>query len=127
LFTPNKDEASQASGIRIRDDASLRAAGRKLLEMWDGAAVLITRGQEGMSLFRRNGETRNFPTAAREVFDVTGAGDTVVAACTLALASRASYEEAAVLANLAAGIVVGEVGTFAVPLERLQRVVRNSL
>ena len=127
LFTPNKDEASQASGIRIRDEASLLAAGRRLLEMWDGAAVLITRGQEGMSLFRRDGEVRDFPTAAREVFDVTGAGDTVVAACTLALAGRASYEDAAVLANLAAGIVVGEVGTFAVPLERLQRVVRNSL
>ena len=127
LFTPNKDEASQASGIRIRDEASLRAAGKKLLEMWEAAAVLITRGQEGMSLFRQDGEVRDFPTAAREVFDVTGAGDTVVAACALALASRASYEEAAVLANLAAGIVVGEVGTFAVPFERLQQVIRNSI
>jgi len=80
-----------------------------------------------MSLFRRDGQIRDFPTAAREVFDVTGAGDTVVAACALALASRSSYEVAAVLANLAAGIVVGEVGTFAVPLERLKKVIRNGM
>ncbi|HWP59049.1 MAG TPA: D-glycero-beta-D-manno-heptose-7-phosphate kinase [Candidatus Acidoferrales bacterium] len=127
LVTPNKEEASQAAGIRIRDEASLRAAGRRLLELWDAAAVLITRGQEGMSLFRADGAVRDFPTAAREVFDVTGAGDTVVATCALALASRASYEEAAVLANLAAGIVVGEVGTFAVPHERLQAAIRNGI
>jgi D-beta-D-heptose 7-phosphate kinase/D-beta-D-heptose 1-phosphate adenosyltransferase len=125
LFTPNKDEASQASGIVIRDEGSLRAAGKRLLEMWEAGAVLITRGHEGMSLFRGDGRVRDFPTAARDVFDVTGAGDTVVAACALALASRATYEEAAVLANLAAGIVVGEVGTFAVPLDRLQAILRN--
>jgi D-glycero-beta-D-manno-heptose-7-phosphate kinase len=127
LLTPNKDEASQASGVRIHDRRSLREAGQKLLAEWNSEAVLITRGQEGMSLFRRDGQIRDFPTAAREVFDVTGAGDTVVAACALALASRSSYEVAAVLANLAAGIVVGEVGTFAVPLERLKKVIRNGM
>ncbi len=127
LLTPNKDEASQASGVRIHDQSSLRKAGKKLLTGWNSEAVLITRGQEGMSLFRRDGQIRDFPTAAREVFDVTGAGDTVVATCALALASRSSYEEAAVLANLAAGIVVGEVGTFAVPLERLKKVIRNGM
>jgi D-beta-D-heptose 7-phosphate kinase/D-beta-D-heptose 1-phosphate adenosyltransferase len=126
LFTPNKEEASQASGVRIRDEASLNEAGKKLLEMWDAKAVLITRGHEGMSLFRQE-DARYFPTAAREVFDVTGAGDTVVAVCALALASHSSYEEAAVLANYAAGIVVGEVGTFAVPLSRLKNVIRNGM
>jgi D-beta-D-heptose 7-phosphate kinase/D-beta-D-heptose 1-phosphate adenosyltransferase len=127
LLTPNKDEASQASGVRIHDQRSLRKAGQKLLAEWNSEAVLITRGQEGMSLFRRGGQVRDFSTAAREVFDVTGAGDTVVATCALALASRSSYEEAAVLANLAAGIVVGEVGTFAVPLERLKKVIRKRM
>ncbi|MGH7830273.1 MAG: bifunctional heptose 7-phosphate kinase/heptose 1-phosphate adenyltransferase, partial [Candidatus Binatia bacterium] len=125
LVTPNREEASEASGIPIRDESSLEKAGAKLLEMWLAEAVLITRGQEGMSLFRRNGKNIYFPTAAREVFDVTGAGDTVVAACALALGSGSSFEEAAVLANLAAGVVVGEVGTFAVPIDRLRKAVRG--
>lgn len=125
LVTPNKEEASEASGIEIGDEASLREAGKRLLKMWEARAVLITRGQEGMSLFREDGRNGHFPTAAREVFDVTGAGDTVVATCALALASRSTYEEAAVLANLAAGIVVGEVGTVAVSSKRLQQAIRE--
>jgi len=125
LVTPNREEASEASGIPIRDETSLEEAGNKLLKMWQAKAVLITRGQEGMSLFRQDGSNNYFPTAAREVFDVTGAGDTVVAACALALAGGSTFEEAAVIANLAAGIVVGEVGTFAVPLGRLKKVIRG--
>lgn len=125
LVTPNREEASEASGIPIRDENSLKEAGAKLVEMWLAEAVLITRGQEGMSLFRRDGKNLYFPTAAREVFDVTGAGDTVVAACALALGSGATFEEAAVLANLAAGVVVGEVGTFAVPIDRLRKAIQN--
>jgi D-beta-D-heptose 7-phosphate kinase/D-beta-D-heptose 1-phosphate adenosyltransferase len=124
LVTPNKEEASVASGIEIRDDVSLRAAGEKLLTLWQARAVLITRGPEGMSLYRRDGASGHFPTAAKEVFDVTGAGDTVVATCALALASRAAYEEAAILANLAAGIVVGEVGTAAVTSAQLKTVIQ---
>jgi D-beta-D-heptose 7-phosphate kinase/D-beta-D-heptose 1-phosphate adenosyltransferase len=80
-----------------------------------------------MSLFRGDGESGYFPTTAKEVFDVTGAGDTVVAACALALASRAAYEEAAVMANLAAGIVVGEVGTAAVTSEQLKSAIHADL
>jgi D-beta-D-heptose 7-phosphate kinase/D-beta-D-heptose 1-phosphate adenosyltransferase len=124
LVTPNKDEASAASGVRIRDESSLREAGKRLLRLWQTEAVLITRGQEGMSLFYQDSLNGYFPTAAREVFDVTGAGDTVAATCALALACRSTYEEAAVLANLAAGIVVGEVGTFAVPHDRLKKAVK---
>jgi D-beta-D-heptose 7-phosphate kinase/D-beta-D-heptose 1-phosphate adenosyltransferase len=123
LLTPNREEASQASGTEIRDEVSLREAGKKLLEKWRSKAVLVTRGQEGMSLFVQGEAKRDFPTAAREVFDVTGAGDTVVAVCALALASGSTYEEAALLANLGAGIVVGEVGTYAVPWKELKRVV----
>jgi len=125
LITPNKDEASEASGILIRDDASLIAAGEKLVRMWQAEAVLITRGPDGMSLFRRNHEVKNFPTEPRDMFDVTGAGDTVVAVCGLALVCGASFEEAAVISNLAAGLVGEEVGTVAVSLDKLKRSVRD--
>jgi rfaE bifunctional protein kinase chain/domain len=125
LITPNKEEASDASGIAIRDDRTLSLAGRRLLQMWRAKAVLITRGPEGMSLFRPRQADQDFPTQPREIFDVTGAGDTVVAVCALALAAGARYEEAAVLANHAAGLVGEEVGTVAVPLARLKRLVKD--
>jgi len=125
LVTPNREEASEASGVEIRDEASLGEAGRRLVEMWQAKAVLITRGPEGVSLFRPGREVRHFAAEPQEIFDVTGAGDTVVATAALALASGAGYEEAAVLANLSAGLVGDEVGPVAVPLEKLKRVVRG--
>ncbi len=125
LITPNKEEASQASGIEIHDETSLREAGRKLLQMWQAKAVLITRGPEGMSLFRPGREVSHFSTEARELFDVTGAGDTVVGVCALALASGSTYEEAAVIANLAAGLVGDEVGTVAVSAQRLRTAIEE--
>ena len=111
LVKPNLLEAAQASGIEITDPDTLRRAGRTLLERWETDAVLISRGEDGMTLFRRGGGVRTFPTAAREVFDVTGAGDTVVATCALALGAGGSLEDATQLANHAAGIVVGKIGT----------------
>jgi len=125
LITPNKDEASEASGIPIRDEKSLLAAGDKLLRMWQAEAVLITRGPDGMSLFRRRRKVSHFPTLPRNVFDVTGAGDTVVAVCALALACGASFEAAAVMANQAAGLVGDEVGTVAVPSANLKRIIQG--
>jgi len=125
LITPNKDEASAASGITIRDDRTLTMAGHRLLQMWRAKAVLITRGPEGMSLFQPRQAAQHFPTQRREIFDVTGAGDTVVAVCALALAAGARYAEAAVLANHAAGLVGDEVGTVAVPLARLNRAIKD--
>ena len=83
-------------GVAIRNDQTLTMAGQRLLQMWRAKAVLITRGPEGMSLFRPRQAAQHFPTQPREVFDVTGAGDTVVAVCALALAAGARYEEAAV-------------------------------
>ena len=121
LATPNLSEAADAAGIEIRDEASLQSAGRRLLDRWDAEAVLITRGEQGMSLFTRHAEVRHFPTAARQVFDVTGAGDTVIAACALALAAGATLEQAALLANHAAGVVVGKIGTATVSPHELQR------
>jgi D-beta-D-heptose 7-phosphate kinase/D-beta-D-heptose 1-phosphate adenosyltransferase len=125
LITPNKEEAGDASGVVIHDDKSLLRAGKKLVRMWQAKAVLITRGPDGMSLFRSQRAVMHFPTESRDLFDVTGAGDTVVAVCGLALAGGASFEEAAVIANLAAGLVGDEVGTVAVPLEKLKRLLQH--
>jgi D-beta-D-heptose 7-phosphate kinase/D-beta-D-heptose 1-phosphate adenosyltransferase len=87
------------------------AAGRRILSILGCRAVLVTRGEHGMSLCERGRPPLHVPTAAREVFDVTGAGDSVIAAMALALAAGASLAEAAVLANCTAGVVVGKVGT----------------
>jgi D-beta-D-heptose 7-phosphate kinase/D-beta-D-heptose 1-phosphate adenosyltransferase len=127
LITPNKAEASEASGIPIVDERSLVKAGDKLLRRWRAKAVLITRGAEGMSLFRPGRAVAHFPTVPRDVFEVTGAGDTVVAACAVALVCGASFDEAAVIANVAAGFVGDEVGTVAVPIEKLMESIREKL
>jgi D-beta-D-heptose 7-phosphate kinase/D-beta-D-heptose 1-phosphate adenosyltransferase len=111
LVTPNQGEAEQATGVRIRDDETLGAAGAKILRTLRCPAALITRGEHGMSLFRQGEAPLHIPTAAREVFDVTGAGDTVIATLALALAAGADLPRAALLANHAAGVVVGKVGT----------------
>jgi D-beta-D-heptose 7-phosphate kinase/D-beta-D-heptose 1-phosphate adenosyltransferase len=111
LVKPNTEEAGLAAGIEIRNETGLLQAGDRLLDLWQAEAILVSRGEEGMSLFKRQGKAQHFPTMAREVFDVTGAGDTVLAACALALGAGATLEEATILANHAAGIVVGKVGT----------------
>ncbi len=120
LITPNISEASVASGIEIKDEKSLIRAGRLLLKKLPCKAVLITRGEQGMSLFKNN-EVIHIPTVARNVYDVTGAGDTVIATFTLAYTVSANMEEAAIIANHAAGIVVGEVGTAVVAQKQLQK------
>jgi rfaE bifunctional protein kinase chain/domain len=125
LIKPNRDEAAEAAGIPIRDEASLRAAGERLLERWQAGAVLISRGEEGMALFKPGRAVEHFPTLAREVFDVTGAGDTVLAACALALGAGGTLEEATVLANHAAGVVVGKIGTATVTGDELRAAVRR--
>jgi D-beta-D-heptose 7-phosphate kinase/D-beta-D-heptose 1-phosphate adenosyltransferase len=120
LIKPNLMEASQCSGINIKDEKSLIKAGRILMNKLSCNAVLITRGGEGMSLFEQE-RVINIPTVAKNVYDVTGAGDTVVAAFALAYASGATMQEAAIVANHAAGIVVSEVGTAAVTPEKLRK------
>ena len=125
LATPNLLEASEAAGVDIHDEASLKVAGLRLLEKWDAEAMLITRGEQGMTLFARHADARHFPTAARQVFDVTGAGDTVVAACALALAAGARLDEAALLANHAAGVVIGKIGTATLSAAELRTAMLN--
>lgn len=110
LITPNVMEAASGTGIDIKDEATLQKAGRRLMKDLRCKAVLITRGEQGMSLFKEDGVI-HIPTVARKVYDVTGAGDTVIAAFTIARASGSSMEDAAIIANHAAGVVVGEVGT----------------
>ena len=120
LITPNRSEAADAAGIDIHDDKTLLAAGAKLLRRWRAQGVLITRGVDGMSLFRPRCTPRHFPTEPRDVFEVTGAGDTVVAVCALVLACGGDFEAAAVIANVAAGFVGDEIGTVAVPFNKLK-------
>lgn len=111
VITPNRKEAEAAVGYPLRDPEQVIQAGKDLNRLCETEAILITLGPEGMMLIPREGEPREIPAQAREVFDVSGAGDTVVAVLTLALARWRELEAAAHLANLAAGIVVGKVGT----------------
>jgi D-beta-D-heptose 7-phosphate kinase/D-beta-D-heptose 1-phosphate adenosyltransferase len=111
LITPNINEASFGSGIDIVNEKTLVAAGKALLKKLQCRAVMITRGDEGMSLFERSGRITHIPTCAREVYDVSGAGDTVIATLTLSHSAGEKLENAAVIANYAAGIVVGKMGT----------------
>ena len=108
---PNAFEAETASGIRITDYASLDAAGAALLARLRCRYVVITRGERGMALFGARGERLRIASVARTVFDVSGAGDTVIATLTLALAAGAPIELAVELANFAAGTVVEKLGT----------------
>ena len=125
LVKPNLGEASVAAGVDIVDRRTLDAAGSELLLRWEADAILISRGEEGMTLFKPRARAHHFPTAAQEVYDVTGAGDTVLATCALALAVGGSFEEAARLANHAAGVAVGKVGTATVSARELVRALRT--
>ncbi|MBF2056987.1 MAG: bifunctional hydroxymethylpyrimidine kinase/phosphomethylpyrimidine kinase [Cyanobacterium sp. T60_A2020_053] len=112
IFTPNLPEAELAVGYAIPDEVTLLQAGKDLLQQTNARYILITRGEEGMSLFSRDGKIDHIPAFNRtDVFDVTGAGDTVVSALSLALACGATPWEASILGNLAASIVVRVFGT----------------
>jgi len=119
LITLNVNEASFGSGIDIVDEKTLISAGRTLLKKLRCKAVILTRGDEGMSLFEKSGKVTHIPTCAREVFDVSGAGDTVIAAITLSHSAGATLREAAIIGNHAAGVVVGKVGTAVATQEEI--------
>jgi rfaE bifunctional protein kinase chain/domain len=127
LITPNNAEASLMAGIPIEDDSSLLRAGESLLERLGCRMLLVTRGEAGMALFQTGTPMTTIPTVARRVYDVTGAGDTVVSAITLALLAGLPPEDAATLANISAGIVVGEVGTATVAASRLIQAIENGV
>ncbi len=125
VITPNQSEAEHAANIEITDEMSLIAAARRIRDLLDCKNVLITRGEHGMSLLDAEGEMTHIPTVAREVYDVTGAGDTVIATLTLAMASGARLDEAAIIANHAAGVVVGKVGTATVSRAELSAALQD--
>lgn len=114
IITPNVMEAEQALRCEIRNEEDIFKAGDAMNSLIEGEAVLLTRGAEGMTLFRRNGDPVTVPAVARNLFDVTGAGDTVVATLAMCMACNADLEDAVYLANLAAGLVVEKLGTATV-------------
>ena len=126
VIKQNEAEIAAALGYDALDEETLLAAGRELLKQLGAQAVMLTRGPEGMSIFEASGRVTHIPVVeVSEVFDVTGAGDTAVAAMALALAAGAGYAEAARLANFAAGVVVTKFGTATVSPSELQEVIGN--
>jgi D-beta-D-heptose 7-phosphate kinase/D-beta-D-heptose 1-phosphate adenosyltransferase len=125
VVTPNRGELAAAVGERLHGDAAIERAAQALIERCDFDAVLVTRSQEGVSYVARSGRVEHLPARAREVFDVSGAGDTAVAAFAAALGQGIDPVEAAALANAAAGIVVGKRGTAVVHGVELQRAIRT--
>ena len=126
VITPNHHEAGAYCGFAIVDETTLVRAGKQMLEDLQCGSVLITQGKDGMTLFENGGAVIRIPTVARKVFDVTGAGDTVIGTFALGLASGLGPRAAAFLSNLAAGLVVGEVGTSTVRVEDLKDEVRRT-
>lgn len=120
ILTPNTREAERLSGVKIHDPKSLVHAGRTILRSTQAQHVVITLGKDGMAVFTQGLKSVSlFPTYAREVYDVSGAGDTVISVLALSLASGASIEEASLLGNLAAGVEVGKRGTATVSPEEI--------
>jgi D-beta-D-heptose 7-phosphate kinase/D-beta-D-heptose 1-phosphate adenosyltransferase len=127
VVTPNQAEAEQATGVRILGEADLVEAGRRILRRLGCQAALVTRGEHGMTLFEVARRPLHIPTAAREVFDVTGAGDTVIATLGLALCAGANLAAAARLANFAAGVVVGKLGTATTTPEEVMAAIETAV
>ncbi|MEO5968294.1 MAG: D-glycero-beta-D-manno-heptose-7-phosphate kinase [Bdellovibrionia bacterium] len=126
VLTPNLKEAEHLAGVKIVDPVSLIFAGEEILKLSNAKYVVITRGKDGMAVFSQGSPIVNLiPTSAREVYDVSGAGDTVIAVLMLALASGGSIEEACVLGNLAAGIEVGKRGTATVSHEEMRSILNS--
>ena len=123
MITPNHHEAGIFCGFEIVDKDTLNRAGKQMVNALNCRSVLITQGKEGMTLFENDGMTAHIPTVAKKVFDVTGAGDTVIGTISLGLAAGLDLKSAAILSNFAAGIVVGEIGTSAVKAEELRKAV----
>ena len=128
VFKPNRKETETVLGTRIKEDKDISSAGKNLLQKLNSEYVLLTLGEGGIAVFKKDGTERRMPTKARKVADVSGAGDTVISTLTIALGSGANIYEACVLANYAAGIVCGEVGIVPIEKERLfQTVLKENL
>jgi D-beta-D-heptose 7-phosphate kinase/D-beta-D-heptose 1-phosphate adenosyltransferase len=121
ILTPNRFEIAEACRLEKSDQFAIESAGQKLISELDLNYLLVTQGEEGMTLFQMDNETIHLPVESRKVYDVTGAGDTVIACLAVAVGCGASFTEAAKFANRAAGIVVAQVGTTAISVEMLNQ------
>ena len=125
IITPNHHEAGTFCGFEVKDEDSLVRAGEYILDKLKCKSVLITQGKDGMTLFETGSTPCYIPTVARKVFDVSGAGDTVISTLSLGLASGMNRDAAALISNFAAGIVVGEIGTSTVTAKGLKTAIKN--
>jgi rfaE bifunctional protein kinase chain/domain len=125
LINPNHYEAEQIVHHACKTDAQAERAGEKILSRIGARYLILKRGEQGMTVFEKGEKAIHLPTIAKEVFDVTGAGDTVIAAASLALLAGASILEAAVLANAAAGVVVGKIGTASLTADELIKIIHR--
>ena len=119
VFKPNRKEAEDVLGIKIRNDEDITNAGNKLLEKLNAKNILLTLGESGIAVFEKGKPEKRMPTKARQVADVSGAGDTVISTLTMALAAKANIIEASYLANYAGGLVCEEVGIVPIDKEKL--------
>lgn len=126
LLTPNQKEATEACGLEESEPNLVEKAGKMLLEVIVADSVLITQGEKGMTLFQQGGSSYRFEALARNVYDVTGAGDTVIATLAVAVGAGLNLYEAANLANIAAGVVVEQIGTTAITVEMLEHALSAS-
>ncbi len=127
VITPNHNQAGEIAGIEIINEENLKKVGKKLLNNKKCKALLITRGKDGMTLFEQEGRVTHIKSIARKVYDVTGAGDTVIATLTLGIAGGLDLKSAAYLSNLSGGIVVGEIGTSTVKIDNLKELINSRL
>jgi D-beta-D-heptose 7-phosphate kinase / D-beta-D-heptose 1-phosphate adenosyltransferase len=121
ILTPNRFEAAQVLGLDDSEQINVEEAGEKLISKLKLDSLLITQGEEGMTLFQKKSKSIHLPALARQVYDVTGAGDTVIGCLSVAFGKNYSFEKAANLANLAAGLVVEQLGTTAISIEMLNK------
>ncbi len=120
MLTPNRYEVAEVYKLEDFEQSTIESAGEQMIADFDLDAMLITQGEDGMTLFEKKGSTIHLPVTARNVYDVTGAGDTVIACLATALGAGTNLSEAAKFANIAAGLVVRQVGTTAITLEMLK-------
>ncbi|XDD44187.1 D-glycero-beta-D-manno-heptose-7-phosphate kinase [Leptospira sp. WS60.C2] len=125
IMTPNHHEAGKALGKKLQTDADIESACREIADKITPDAMMITRGEKGMSIYERKSDVfYHIPTVAKEVFDVTGAGDTVITTYTAFVASGMSIKEAALVSNVSAGIVVGKLGAATVTQSEIEEALR---
>jgi len=127
VITPNHTQAGEIAGLEISNEEDLKKVGEKLLHNKKCKALLITRGKDGMTLFEEEGRVTHIKSIARKVYDVTGAGDTVIATLTLGIAGGLDIKSAAYLSNLAGGIVVGEIGTSTAKIDTLKELIDSHI